>query len=51
MKEKIQRNRSAADVYWEKKAEGYQRKKQGSVRMRIRGVLWTEGRIYVIKTD
>jgi len=29
MTEKIQTNRSAAGVYWEKKGEGYQRKKQG----------------------
>ena len=29
MKEKIQKNMSAADVYWEKKDKGYQRKKQG----------------------
>lgn len=32
-------NMSAADKYWEKKAEGYQRKKQGSVRMRMRFAL------------
>lgn len=42
---------SAAGKYWVKKAEGCQRKKQGSVRMRIKDLLWTEGRIYVMKAD
>lgn len=52
MKEKMQKNMNAADLYWEKK-EGYQKKKKKweSVRMRIRYFLWTEGRIYVMKTD